>query len=388
MAIDLDAILEFSVKKSISDVHLQQGRPPAFRMNANLVSQKGAAAVTGPDITAFLDKLLADDRKRRIFAESGSVDVGYNLRDIARFRFNVFRQYQGVTLVGRVIPRRIPSFRELCLPVATEKIARERRGLVLVTGTTGSGKSTTLASMLDYINQTRPSHILTIEDPVEFQFEGRMSMVNQREIGSSADNFASALRAALRQDPDTILIGELRDTETIETALQAAETGHLVMSTMHTIDTVETIDRAVAVFPPHAQEQIRHLVAEVISWVVSMRLLPRKDGSGRVPACEVLHATPRIRELIQEKAGRQAILEVVAKGHKVYGMQTFDQSLIKLYAAGTISLETAMENCSNPSDFKLRVSGIGGSEDADYQEFMNVKKKKKKKKTNNRNHNR
>ncbi|MFH1530038.1 MAG: PilT/PilU family type 4a pilus ATPase [Pseudomonadota bacterium] len=377
MAIDLDVILEFTLKKAISDVHLQQGRAPAFRVNSSLVSQKGAIPLSREDMTAFLDKLITDDRKRKIFSETGSVDVGYSLRNVARFRFNIFRQYQGISLVGRVIPKRIPNFRELSLPPAVEKIAQERRGLVLVTGTTGSGKSTTLASMLDYVNQTRPSHILTIEDPVEFQFEGRMSMINQREIGDSADNFPSALRAALRQDPDIILIGELRDTETIETALQAAETGHLVLSTMHTIDTVETIDRAVAVFPPHAQDQIRHLVAEVISWVVSMRLLPRKDGSGRVPACEILSATPRIRELIHEKAGRQAILEVVAKGHKIYGMQTFDQSLLKLYASETISMETALENCSNPADFKLRISGIAGAEDADYQDFMKGDAKKK-----------
>lgn len=382
MAIDLDQILEFAVKKGISDVHLQEGRAPAFRVNSSLVSQKGAIAVSGDDMAAFLDKLITDDRKRKTFAETGSVDIGYSLRSLARFRFNVFRQYQGLSLVGRVIPKRIPNFRELNLPAVAEKIAKERRGLVLVTGTTGSGKSTTLASMLDYVNQTRPSHILTIEDPVEFQFEGRMSMINQREIGDSADTFPSALRAALRQDPDTILIGELRDTETIETALQAAETGHLVMSTMHTIDTVETIDRAVAVFPPHAQDQIRHLVAEVISWVVSMRLLPRKDGSGRVPACEILHATPRIRELIHEKAGRQAILEVVAKGHKIYGMQTFDQSLLKLYASETISMETALENCSNPADFKLRISGIAGAEDADFAEFMKGDGKGKNKNTN------
>ena len=379
MAIELDTLLEFAVKKAISDVHLQEGRPPAFRVNSNLVSQKGAAALSKDDMTAFLDKLIVDDRKRKIFAETGSVDVGYGLRKIARFRFNIFRQYQGISLVARVIPTRIPNFRDLNLPPVMEKIAKEHRGLILVTGATGSGKSTTLASMIDNINQTRQSHILTIEDPVEFQFEGRMSIINQREIGASADNFPSALRAALRQDPDTILIGELRDTETIETALQAAETGTLVMSTMHTIDTVETIDRAVGLFPPHAQDQIRHLVAEVISWVISMRLLLRKDGKGRVPACEILYATPRIRELIHEKAGRHAILEVIAKGHKIYGMQTFDQSLLKLYTSDIISIETALENCSNPADFKLRISGIAGAEDADYQDFLQGGGKKKRK---------
>ncbi|MBM4372078.1 MAG: PilT/PilU family type 4a pilus ATPase, partial [Deltaproteobacteria bacterium] len=338
--------------------------------NSNLASQKGAVHLSAEDMAAFLDRLITDDRKRRIFAETGAVDVGYSLRSLARFRFSIFRQYLGLSLVGRVIPRKIPGFRELSLPPVMERIAKERRGLILVTGTTGSGKSTTLAAMLDFINQTRPSHILTIEDPVEFQFEGRMCMINQREIGDSADTFPSALRAALRQDPDIILIGELRDTETIETALQAAETGHLVMSTMHTTDTVETIDRAVAVFPPHSQEQIRHLVGEVISWVISMRLLPRKDGTGRVPACEVLHATPRIRELIHAKAGRQAILETVAKGHKVYGMQTFDQALLRLVTTDAISIDTALENCSNPADFKLRLDGIAGSEDADYREFL------------------
>lgn len=381
MTIEIDTILEFAVKKSISDVHLQLGRPPAFRINSKLASQKGAASLTEEDMTAFMDRLITDDRKRKIFGETGAVDVSYSLRDVARFRFNIFRQIQGISVVGRVIPRRIPDFSDLNLPPVMEKIAKERRGLVLVTGTTGSGKSTTLASLLDHINQSRPCHILTIEDPVEFLVEGRMSMINQREIGDSADTFPSALRAALRQDPDTILIGELRDTETIETALQAAETGHLVLSTMHTTDTVETIDRAVGVFPPHAQDQIRRLVAEVISYVVSMRLLPLKDGSGRIPACEVLHATPRIRELIHEKASRHSILDVIAKGHKVYGMQTFDQALLKLYATGAISLEVAMDHCSNPADFKLRISGISGTEDADYQEFMKGSKKNPKQHT-------
>ncbi len=235
-----------------------------------------------------------------------------------------------------------------------------------MTGTTGSGKSTTLASMLEYINQTKSCHILTIEDPIEFVLSSKKCVISQREIGESTDSFPTALRAALRQDPDIILIGEMRDVETIETALHAAETGHLVMSTMHTLDTSETVNRMVSVFPPHYQKEIRNLVSTVLRWVVSQRLLERADGKGRVPACEIMCVTPRIKDLIKENAGSREMLEDVAKNASVYGTQTFDQALMRMLHGKLITIEQALGACSNPADFKLRVSGISGQSDTNF----------------------
>jgi len=358
MALDLDKILDFAVKKNISDVHLKQGRPPAFRVQGTLAVQKGTMPLRQDDITAFLDLLLADDSKRATLAEDGSVDVAYELPGIARFRVNVYRQYTGVSLAIRTIPTEIKSIRDLGLPVVLEQITEEKRGLVLVTGTTGSGKSTTLAAIIDHINASLSGHVITIEDPVEFMIPEKKCTINQREIGAHARSFASALRAALRQDPDIILIGELRDKETIEIALQAAETGHLVFSTMHTIDAAETLNRAVAVFPPYDQAAIRGLFADVLRWIVSQRLLPTVGDQGRVPACEVLKNTPRIQELIIEQAGAREIAETIEKGTKVYGTQTFDQCLTVLYKRRQITADVALANCSNPSDFKLKLSGI------------------------------
>lgn len=370
MALELDKILEFALKKNISDVHLKQGRPPAFRINGPLATQRGAMPLRQEDINAFLDLLLVDDSKRKTFAEDGSVDVGYELTDQGRFRINVFRQYTGTSIAIRVIPNNIKTIRDLHLPQVLEQVADTRRGLVLVTGTTGSGKSTTLAAIINHINGSRPDHIITIEDPVEFVIPEQKCIVNQREIGSDASSFERALRAALRQDPDIILIGELRDKETIEIALQAAETGHLVFSTMHTIDAVETLNRAVAVFPPHDQDNIRSLFASVVQWIISMRLLERLDGKGRVPAAEILKATPRVRELIAAKAGPQEIKDTIAKGFKVYGTQTFDQCLMGLYFKKLITLDHALAHCSNPSDFKLRVSGVAGQSDGNFDDFI------------------
>ena len=375
MAMDLDRILEFAVSKGVSDVHLKQGRPASFRMNGTLTVQRGAANVDTDDINRFLDLLLVDDVKRKTFADDGSADVSYDLPGRGRFRVNVFKQFTGVSLAFRVIPIEIKTIRELGLPQVLEKVAEEQRGLVLVTGATGSGKSTTLAAIIDAVNSGRPGHIITIEDPIEFMFPEKKCIVNQREVGGTTSSFASALRAALRQDPDVILLGELRDRETLEIALQAAETGHLVLSTMHTIDAVETINRAVSFFPPHDQDEIRLILAATLIWVISMRLLERKDGRGRVPVAEILRVTARIKELIMAKAGHREIAEVMAKGYKVYGMQTFDQCLMALYARKAISMEQALVHCSNPSDFKLRASGISGSSGAAFDEFVSDQKK-------------
>lgn len=357
MALELNRLLKFAAQKGISDVHLKQGRPPAFRVSGKLVLQGNVLPLKEADLNLALDHLM-EDRHRQQLAESGSADCAYEIPGVARFRVNIFRQYTGVSIAFRTIPTEIKAIKELSLPSVLDDVAKEKRGLVLVTGTTGSGKSTTLAALLNQINSDTSGHIITIEDPVEFVLPDGNCIINQREIGSSAVSFASALRGALRQDPDVIMMGEMRDRETIEIALQAAETGHLVLSTMHTIDAAETLNRAVAVFPPHDQEQIRHLFADVLRWIVSQRLLPKMDGSGRVPAVEVLKNTPRMRELIIEQAGARTIAELIEKSTKVYRTQSFDQCLMMLYKRRQISLEVALENCSNPSDFKLKVSGV------------------------------
>jgi twitching motility protein PilT len=281
----------------------------------------------------------------------------------------VFQQRGTVGLVLRVIPARILSIRELMLPPVLEKICDERRGLVLCTGTTGSGKSTTLAAMIDYINATRGEHIVTIEDPIEYLHRDKKSIINQRELDVDTHDYAHALRAGLRQDPDVILVGEMRDFETIETALLAAETGHLVFSTLHTLDATETINRIIAVFPPHHQKQIRIQLSQVLMGVISMRLLPRADGMGRVPAVEVMITTPYIRDCIENKEKTKFIRDQIALGTSQYGMQTFDQSLYLLYRGGLITLEEAILRASNPSEFRLKIEGVQSTSDLSRQEM-------------------
>ena len=255
------------------------------------------------------------------------------------------------------------------VPRILEKVAGEQRGLVLVTGTTGSGKSTTLAAMIDHINATETCHIMTIEDPIEFLVRDKRSIVNQREVGVDTMSFGQALKSALRQDPDVILVGEMRDLETIETALTAAETGHLVMSTLHTLDATETINRIISAFPPYQQKQVRLQLGSVLRAVISQRLVPRADGKGRVPAIEVLLATARVRELIEDKDRTKEIPDAIAQGHLSYGMQTFDQSLMSLLKGNLISYEEALRQASNPDDFALRVSGVSGTSDAKWEGF-------------------
>lgn len=369
MPLDLTKVLEVAVQKGISDIHLKQWRPPAFRHNGQLVRPPGSVPLQKEDIDAFLDVVMNDDRHRRILSEDGAVDVAYDMAGVARFRINIYRQMTGVALAIRVIPKTIKDIKDLGLPPAIEKMAEERRGLIVVTGATGSGKSTTLAAIMQRINTVRQSHIVTIEDPIEFVLEERNCVIEQREVGSDTRTFAGALRAALRQDPDVIMIGELRDRETIEIALQAAETGHLVLSTMHTIDAVETIERVVSVFDPKDQGHIRDLFASVVQWIVSQRLLERKDGKGRVPGVEIVRGIPMVRELIARKASSQELMEVVARGYKTYGMQTFDQCLMGLHIRGQISLDQALQQCSNPSDFKLRLSGVTGEDQVNYEDF-------------------
>ena len=306
--------------------------------------------------------------QREVFKKKNDIDLAYSVPGLGRFRCNIFIQRGTIGLVFRVIPMRIPTIEELHLPDVLKKISMEPRGLILVTGTTGSGKSTTLASMMDNINTNKTEHIMTIEDPIEYLHRDKRSIVNQREIGNDTESFSKALRAALRQDPDVILVGEMRDFETIQTALTAAETGHLVLSTLHTIDATETINRIISVFPPYQHKQVRMQLASVLKAIISMRLVPKIDGKGRVPAVEVLIATAMIKDCILDPDKSKMIPDVIAQGALHYGMQTFDQSLFNLYKGGLISYEEALRRATNPDDFALKVKGIQSTSDLTFDE--------------------
>ncbi len=297
---ELNEILAEAIRNDASDVLLKAGVPPAFRVRADFLPLESAAPLDGPALERIVDGMLDDNRRRKL-EQDLQVDLAYSHPDLGRFRVNIFRQRGFLSLVIRVIPSKIRNVAELNLPQSVERLATERRGLILVTGTTGSGKSTTLAALIDYINRTRQAHIITIEDPIEYEHADRLSFVNQREVGYDAVDFPSALKSALRQNPDVILVGEMRDLETIETAILAAETGHLVMSTLHTLDAQETITRIISVFPEHQRDQARLILASVMRGIVSQRLIPRADGLGMVPAVEVLIATARVKEYIADK---------------------------------------------------------------------------------------
>jgi len=333
-----------------------------LRINGKLSSLTEIKKLMQEDTIAMGFSLM-NARQKQKFKETLEIDIAYSVPGLGRFRCNIFQQRGTVGLVLRVIPVKIRTIRDLTLPKVIEKICQEQRGLVLCTGTTGSGKSTTLAGMIDYINSTRTEHVITIEDPIEFLHRDKKSIINQREIGVDTRNFAGALRSALRQDPDVILVGEMRDYETIETALTAAETGHLVLSTLHTLDATETINRIISVFPPHQQKQIRLQLSQVLKAVISMRLVPRLDSNGRVPACEILISTPYIRSLIEEKEKTKLIHDSIAGGTSQYGMQTFDQSLFFLYKQELITYDEALKRASNPDEFKLRIQGVQSTTD-------------------------
>ncbi|GMR04304.1 MAG: type IV pilus twitching motility protein PilT [Thermodesulfobacteriota bacterium] len=373
---DLTEILSTAVTKRASDVHIKAGVPPIMRINGSLESIKSHEKLT-PDDVAKTALDIMNNAQKETFKKYHQVDMAYSIPGLGRFRVNIFRQRGAVGIVLRVIPFKILSFEELNLPVVFKKIAEEMRGLVLVTGVTGSGKSTTLAALVDCINKQRSGHIISIEDPIEFLHRDKYCIINQREIGFDAIDFSEALRGALRQDPDIIMVGEMRDLETIETALTAAETGHLVLSTLHTVDAVETINRIITMFPPYQQKQIRIQLASVVKAIISQRLLPRKDGEGRVPAVEVLISTARIRECIEDKDKTKEILDAISKGHSTYGMQTFDQSLLSLLNAGLISYDEAKRQSSNPADFELKVQGVTATSDMSWQDFDSREEKEK-----------
>jgi twitching motility protein PilT len=368
---DLNKLLEHAVRAGASDLHLKVGSPPIMRIDGELHAMTDAKRLMQEDTIAMAFGTMTTHQKQ-MFKDQHEIDLAYAVPGLGRFRCNVFQQRGTVGMVFRVIPIRIPSIRELYLPPVLEKLALEPRGLILVTGTTGSGKSTTLAAMIDYINSHRTAHIVTIEDPIEYLHRDKKCIVNQREIGADTLEFASALKSALRQDPNIILVGEMRDFETIETALTAAETGHLVFSTLHTVDAMETINRIISVFPPYQQQQVRLQIAAVLKGVISQRLLPRADGKGRIPAVEVMVSTASIREAIIEKEKTRNIIDAIEAGVSQYGMQSFDQSLMFLLRRGLITEREALRRCSNPNDFKLKLQGIEISGDAARADMASV----------------
>ncbi|WP_020677076.1 type IV pilus twitching motility protein PilT [Geopsychrobacter electrodiphilus] len=365
---NLNDILELALKSNTSDIHLKAGLPPVFRIDGNLRPLPKAPRLTADEIRVMCEGIM-NERQRVRFEDCHEVDLAYGVPGLGRFRVNVFSQRSSVSAVFRAIPYKVLTLDELHLPKVIKKIVSEQRGLVLVTGATGTGKSTTLAAMLDHINSNRTEHIVTIEDPIEYLHRDRKCIINQREVGFDTDSFAVALKSAMRQDPDVILVGEMRDLETTETALAAAETGHLVLSTMHTIDAPETITRIVAMFPPHQQRQIRLQLSGVLKGVISQRLIPRSEGKGRVAAVEVMVSTARIRDLIDDREKTIHLKDAIASGHTTYGMQTFDQSLMQLVKENIITFDEALRQSSNPDDFKLKFSGISSSSDASWQDF-------------------
>ncbi|HEX4460451.1 MAG TPA: type IV pilus twitching motility protein PilT [Polyangia bacterium] len=353
----LDHVLGAARQLGASDVHLKSGLPPVFRIKGDLRTLRDTPPLTADVIGTFAVNLM-NDKQRQQFDIHHDADLSYGTPDGVRYRVNVFKQRGQTGMVLRIIPPEVPGFDRLNLPPAVQKMCEEERGLILVTGITGSGKSTTLAAMIDHINRQRASHIITVEDPIEFMHRDRRSVVNQREIGFDAESFSSALRAALRQDPDVILVGEMRDEETIETALHAAETGHLVMSTLHTLDAVETVNRIIGMFTPHQQQQIRLALAAVLKGVVSQRLVARADGKGMVPAVEIMVMTGRVRELLEDPKRTREIRDAIANGRNPYGMMTFDQCLADLVMRQLITYETALSSSTTPDDFALQFRGV------------------------------
>jgi twitching motility protein PilT len=366
--LNIDTLLRTACELKASDLHLKVGNYPYVRVDGELRALTQYTRISSEDMLNMAFSLMTNRQKQK-FKENAELDMAYGVAGLGRFRVNVFQQRGNVGMVLRVIPTKIRTLEDLLLPRVMDKVCQEARGMVLVTGTTGSGKSTTLAAMVDRINTTRTDHIITIEDPIEFLHRDKKAFVNQREVEVDTPSFGSALRAALRQDPDVILVGEMRDLETIQTALLAAETGHMVFSTLHTTDATETIQRIIAVFPPPEQKQIRLQLASTLKAIISQRLVRKADGIGRAPAVEVLIATEYIRDCIINPEKTRLIRDAISAGVSQYGMQTFDQSLYDLYTQGIITLEEAMGNSSNPDEFKLRIDGISNTADAAREEM-------------------
>ena len=362
-ALNINDLLKASAAYKASDLHIKVGNPPVLRVDGRLHPIPNTRRVTQEDVMQMSSSVMNDAQKEK-FKRSSEIDIAYSVPGLGRFRVNIFQQRGTIGLVFRLIPVKIMTLEELDLPPVLGTLSLKPRGLILVTGTTGSGKSTTLAAMLHHINQHRTAHIITVEDPIEYLHRDVKSIVNQREVGSDTLSFGAALKSALRQDPDVIMVGEMRDFETIETALVAAETGHLVLSTVHTVDATETVNRIISVFPPYQQKQIRLQLAGVLQGIVSMRLVPVSQGKGRAPAVEVLVATNRVKECIVDKDRTHELADVISTGYTQYGMQSFDQALMILFKKKLITYEEALRQSTRPDDFALKVKGIDGTSDA------------------------
>jgi twitching motility protein PilT len=355
----LDRVLGAARQLGASDVHLKAGLPPIFRIKGELRTVRDVPALTREAIATFAVHMM-NDKQRAEFETNLDIDLAYGTPDGVRYRVNLFQQRGSVGMVLRLIPPEVPDFSRLNLPQVVLDLTDASRGVILVTGATGSGKSTTLAAMIDHVNQQSASHVVTVEDPIEYTFRDKRSVINQREVGFDTMSFGRALRAALRQDPDVILVGEMRDFETCQIALTAAETGHLVLSTLHTVDATETINRIISMFPNHQQNQARLSLAAVLRGVVSQRLLPRADGKGMVPALEVMVNTERVREMIETPERTREIKDAIAEGLHPYGMISFDQSLAGLVKQRLVTYEEAIKHSSSPSDFALLFRGVSG----------------------------
>ncbi|MHB8232324.1 MAG: type IV pilus twitching motility protein PilT [bacterium] len=358
----METLLKTAVDMKASDIHLKANSYPIFRIDGDIYNQKSFGTMP-PEVIEKIAGSMMDKHQLKVFQENRDVDLAYSLSDVGRFRVNIYSQRNSLSIAMRYIPFSIPTFDSLNLPQIIKSIALKERGLVLVTGITGSGKSTTLASMINYINDNKPVNIITIEDPIEYLHNDIKATINQREMGMDVYSFSHGLREALRQDPDVILVGEMRDLETIETAISAAETGHLVMSTLHTLDAQETINRIIAVFPPYQQKQIRIQLASVISAVISQRLIIRADKQGRLPSIEIMLGTETIKECIANEDKTASIRDYIKSGNIQYGMQTFDQSLYNFYKAGLITYEDALAESTSPNDLALLISGVNSSSD-------------------------
>jgi twitching motility protein PilT len=354
---DIDKALRTLVELGGSDLHLKVPVPPLTRLDGELRPIDGADSLSPADTETAVRTMLTDPAKLKELADEHEVDFSYSLSGVARFRVNAFRQRGSLSLVCRAVSHGIRTVSDLMLPPVISELADEERGIILVTGTTGSGKSTTLAAIIDHINRAYAKHIVTIEDPIEFLHKDKKSIINQREVGQDTLSFTRALRRVLRQDPDVILIGEMRDEETVHTALSAAETGHLVLSTVHTVDAAETVNRIIEFFPPHMHQQVRAMIAGTLKGVISQRLVPSTDG-GRVATCEILRMTGRVRDMIMDPLQTGRLTEVVSEG-AYYGMQTFDQALFDHVKAGRIEVEHALRAATSPHDFKLLLAADG-----------------------------
>jgi twitching motility protein PilT len=368
----LKQMLEEVLSTKASDLHLRVGVKPTIRVDGVLRSISDEL-MTPQNMEEIMNQILTEEQKKR-FSQRNELDLALSVSKMGRFRINFYKQRGTVGIALRTVNTAIPSFEELNLPPVLKKLADNRRGMIILTGTTGSGKSTTLAAMIDHINSTRSENVLTVEDPIEYIHRNKRSIVAQRELGGDTESFVTALRHALRQDPDVILVGEIRDLETMSIALTAADTGHLVLTTLHTLNAVETVNRIITFFPPHQHQQIRLLLSATLKGIVCQRLLPRCDAPGRVPAVEVLINTGAVREYLVDPLKTPLILELIESGSVQYGMQSFDQSIMDIYKRGLISYDEALVQATNPDDFELRVKGIVGAADRGWHEFERTTK--------------